>query len=88
MTDKETLLSFPCDFPIKIMGKATDAFLKDITRIVKRHYPEVEEASFRLQPSRGKNYLSVTVTVLATSQEGLDALYRELTAYPDVRMVL
>ncbi|KTD04223.1 hypothetical protein Lgee_0253 [Legionella geestiana] len=88
MTDKETLLSFPCDFPIKIMGKATDAFLMDITRIVKHHFPAVDEASFRLQPSREKNYLSVTVTVPATSQEGLDALYEELTQYPDVRMVL
>jgi putative lipoic acid-binding regulatory protein len=41
-----------------------------------------------MRPSTKGNYLSLTVTVRATSREQLDNLYRALSSHPMVKMVL
>ena len=86
--DKTTLLEFPTAFPIKIMGAARDDFAQTVVDIVLRHAPDYPAASTEMRPSSGGKYLSVTCTITATSQAQLDALYRELTAHPLVKMVL
>jgi putative lipoic acid-binding regulatory protein len=79
---------FPSDFPIKIMGRNVDGFADAIAEVVLRHAPDFHPASMELRVSSGRNYLSCTCTVRAVSREQLDALYRELTAHPLVRVVL
>jgi len=86
--NKETLLEFPCDFPIKIMGAAQDGFAQTILAVVIRHAPDYDAATMELRASSGGNYLSLTCTVRATSQAQLDALYHELSAHPLVKVVL
>ena len=88
MTDKESLLKFPCHFPIKIIGKQTVNFAAEITEITKKHFPDTIEEYIITQESQKGNYLSITVTVYVLDQETLDALYRELTQHPDIKMVL
>ncbi len=88
MNDEETLLEFPCDFPIKVMGRAADDFDAKVVEIVRRHAPDLTEAAVSVRESRGSNYLSVTVTVRATSKKQLDDIYRELTAHEQVMMAL
>jgi putative lipoic acid-binding regulatory protein len=84
----ETLLEFPCDFPIKVMGATRDDFAQVILEVVLRHAPDFEAASMEMRPSRAGNYLSVTCTIRATSKPQIDALYLELTAHPYVKIAL
>ena len=88
MTDNQSLMQFPCDFPIKIIGKKTAHFLEEITEIVRKHFPNTHDTAIRTNPSQKNNYLSITATVLAHDQATLDALYQELTKHPDIKMVL
>jgi putative lipoic acid-binding regulatory protein len=92
MTDEpatpESPLTFPTDFPIKVMGKRVDGFAQAIVEVVQRHAPDFDPATLELRTSRKGNYLSVTATVRATSREQLDNLYRALTSHPLVKVVL
>lgn len=83
-----SLLVFPCQYPLKAMGKADNDFDAHVVEIVRRHVPDLVEGAVRLQPSRNGNFVSVTVTFEATSQQQLDALYRELTSSDRTLMVL
>jgi hypothetical protein len=85
---KETLLEFPCDFPLKIMGANEVDFAQAIAAVVLRHAPDFNAATMEIRASKGGNYLSLTCIVRAVSQAQLDALYRELTAHPTVKVVL
>ena len=88
MADEGSALAFPCDFPIKIMGRKEPGFAQAIVEIVRTHAPDFDPASVEMRPSRQGKYLSVTCVVRATSREQLDALYRELCDHPTVVMVL
>ena len=81
-------LAFPCDFPIKVMGRKQPGFAQAVTDIVLKHAPDFDVASVGMRPSRQGRYLSVTCVVRATSREQLDALYQELCDHPAVVMVL
>ena len=86
--EKETLLEFPCDFPIKIMGARCDEYAQAVLEVVLRHFPDYDAAEMAMRPSAKGNYLSLTCTVRATSKTQLDDLYQELTAHPLVKIVL
>jgi hypothetical protein len=81
-------LTFPTPFPIKVMGLRADGFAQAVVDVVLRHAPDFDPGGVEMRSSREGKYLSLTVTVNATSREQLDALYRELTAHPMVVMVL
>ena len=83
-----SLLEYPCDFPIKILGHTQAGFAQAILEIVRRHVPDFDSGSIELRASRRRKYLSVTCTVRAASREQLDGLYRELCDHPMVVMVL
>jgi len=88
MAAEESLIEYPCDFPIKIMGRTTPGFAQTIVELVRRHAPDFEAASVEMRTSKQSKYLSVTCTVRATSREQLDTLYKELCDHPLVVMVL
>lgn len=85
---EDTLLEFPCDFPIKIMGAKQDGYAQAILDVVLRHAPDFDAATMEMRPSSKGTYLSLTCTVRATSKAQLDALYRELSTHPMVKVVL
>lgn len=85
---KESLIEFPTDFPIKVMGVRSDDFAQAILAVVLRHAPDFDGGTMEMRPSSKGNYLSLTCTVRATSQAQLDDLYRELSAHPLVKVVL
>lgn len=85
---EESLIKYPCDFPIKIMGKAEQDFTEVALAIVKRHAPDFDETTIEIRSSKGGNYLSITCTIRATSRDQLDALYRALTDHPMISVVL
>ncbi len=86
--DKPSLLTFPCDFPIKVFGTATDEFETTALSIIHKHVPNLPENSLRSRPSKDNKYLAITVTVPINSQKQLDDIYIELTACPLVLMAL
>ena len=88
MSEEETLLKFPTDFPIKIMGERRDEFAQTMVELVMRHAPDFKAETLEIRASSNGNYLSVTCTVRATSKAQLDAIYREITAHPWVKMAL
>ena len=81
-------LSFPTDFPIKVMGRRANGFAQAVVDVVQRHAPDFDPATLELRVSKAGHYLSVTATVNATSREQLDDLYRALTSHPLVKVVL
>lgn len=85
---EESLIEYPCDFPIKIMGKAEQDFAEVTLAIVKRHAPDFDETTIEIRSSKGGNYLSITCTIRATSRDQLDALYQALTDHPLISVVL
>jgi putative lipoic acid-binding regulatory protein len=84
----ESLITYPCDFPIKIMGGTQDAFAQTMVDLVRLYDPEFDASKMEMRPSTKGNYLSLTVTVRATSREQLDNLYRALSSHPMVKVVL
>jgi putative lipoic acid-binding regulatory protein len=88
MSMADSLLEFPCDFPLKIMGANVADFAQTIAEVVRIHAPEFDAATMSMRASKAGNYLALTCTVRATSQAQLDALYRALTAHPMVRVAL
>jgi uncharacterized protein len=87
-SQKETLIEFPCDFPIKVMGKTHPEFTQTIVGVVRTFDPALDETTIETRPSSGGNYTGLTVTVRATSQTHLDDIYRALTGHPMVKIVL
>jgi uncharacterized protein len=86
--ERESALTFPCVFPIKIMGRTQDGFAQAVADVVCKHAPDFDPAALEMRASKEGNWLSVTASVNATSREQLDNLYRELVAHPMVKMVL
>jgi hypothetical protein len=84
----ETLLEFPCAFPLKIMGLANNALAQTVLDVVLRHAPDFDGATMEMRASSGGKYVSLTCTINATSKPQLDALYRELSGHPLVKVVL
>lgn len=84
----DQLLTFPCHFPIKIVGKHSDTFVEDVLTLTKKHFPNFSKDTVKYQHSKQKAYVSLTITVYAEDKPTLDALYRALSAHPDSKMVL
>ena len=84
----DTLIEYPSDFPIKIMGIMQEGFAQTMVEVVTRHDPTFHAGKMDMRPSSKGTYLSLTVTVRAISREQLDNLYRELTSHPMVKVVL
>ena len=85
---RESLIDYPSDFPIKIMGVMQDQFAQTMVEVVQKHDPEFHAGKMEMRPSSKGNYLALTVTVRATSREQLDKLYRELSSHAMVKVVL
>jgi putative lipoic acid-binding regulatory protein len=83
-----SLIEYPSAFPIKVMGAQVDGFVEAIVDIARRFDPAFDASSVELRPSRGGNYLGITITVTATSRAQLDELYRTLSTHPMVKVVL
>jgi putative lipoic acid-binding regulatory protein len=85
---KESALKFPCDFPIKVMGRAGDGLRERVVEIVDRHVPALSSDAVTSRLSRHGKYESITAVVPATSQRQLDDIYREISACEAVIMAI
>ena len=85
---EDSLIEYPCDFPIKVFGFAHPDFASAITHVVQAHAPDFDSKYIESRSSSAAKYTSLTCTVHITSREQLDDLYRDLTSHPMVKMVL
>ncbi len=85
---EETLLEFPCEFPIKMMGRDEDGFRETARQLVEKHTGPLDDSAVQASLSAKGNFVSVTVTVTATSREQLDNIYREVSGHDAVLMAL
>lgn len=85
---EQSLIEYPSRFPIKVIGAQVDGFVEAVVRIAQQFDPDFDPASIESRPSKGNNYLGLTVTITATSREQLDDLYRALSAHPLVKVTL
>lgn len=86
--EEESLIEFPCHFPVKAMGLASDDFDVLIAGIVYKHVDDLSEDAVKSRASKSGKYISVTVTFEATSKAQLDKIYQELSDHPLVLMAL
>lgn len=84
----DSLIEYPCEFPIKVMGAKVDGLVHALTTIAQAFDPNFDASSVELRESKAGNYLGVTLTVTATSRTQLDSLYMALSKHPMVKVVL
>ncbi len=84
----ETLLEFPCDFPIKIMGRDQPQFREAAIALIEQHAGNIPEDAIRTNQSREGNFLSITITIKAESQQQLDDIYRDLSEHDEILVAL
>ena len=85
---ERSLIEYPSQFPIKVMGAKVDGFVHAVTLVAEQFDPTFDATTIELRPSKAGNYLGVTITVTATSREQLDDIYRALSSHPMVKVVL
>jgi len=85
---EQSLIEYPCDFPIKVMGMHVEGFVAAIAHVATQFDPNFQADTIEQRPSKAGKYLGLTVTVRVTSREQLDELYRTLTTHPMVKVVL
>ena len=88
ISEQDSLIQYPCMFPIKVMGARVDGFEAAITEVAKQFDPEFDPSTIEVRASSGGNYQGLTITVHATSRQQLDDLYRALTGHPMVKVVM
>ena len=85
---EQSLIEYPSQFPIKVMGAHVDGFVEAIAHVARQFDPGFDASTIEQRPSKGGNYLGLTITITATSREQLDDLYRALSSHPMVKVVL
>ncbi len=91
LTTKEltdSLIEYPCDFPLKIFGKQQAGFAQAVLEVITKHDPWFLASSMEIRASKTAKYVSLTCTIRATSRVQLDAVYQDLCDHPMVTMVL
>ncbi len=81
-------IEFPCDYPIKVMGRSTEDFESFVVDTMRKHAGEIEEVDVASKVSRNGKFTSVTVTIVATGKPQLDAIFADLQASGRVQLVL
>jgi putative lipoic acid-binding regulatory protein len=85
---EQSLIEYPSQFPIKVMGTNVDGFADAVIAVARKFDPLLDPATVESRLSTAGKYLSLTVTITATSREQLDELYRTLSTHPLVKVVL
>jgi putative lipoic acid-binding regulatory protein len=85
---EEKLLDFPCDFPIKMMGREQPEFRDAAVALIERHAGKIRSDAIRTALSRNGNFLSITITIKAQNQQQLDDIYSDLSEHEEILVAL
>lgn len=84
----DTLLTFPCDFTIKVFGLANADFEATALSIVRQQVPSFSDTVLTSRLSENGKYLALSITVHVDSKAQLDSIYQALSKAPNIIMVL
>ncbi len=84
----DSLIEYPCDFPLKVFGKQQPGFAQAVLAVVMQHDPDFNADKIEMRASKTAKYISLTCNIRATSRQQLDALYQTLCDHPMVTMVM
>lgn len=87
-TPQESLIEFPCEFPIKVMGETHMDFTSEIIKTINTIITNFDTSKIEMRGSSGGKYISLTCTVFVTSKPQLDDIYRALSSHTMVKVVL
>ena len=85
---EQSLIEYPTQFPIKVMGANVEGFIDAMVHEVRAFDAGFDAGTVEQRPSKAGNYMGLTLSVHVTSREQLDELYRTLTTHPMVKIVL
>ncbi|MDH4456475.1 MAG: DUF493 domain-containing protein [Candidatus Methylopumilus sp.] len=86
--EEETLVEFPCDFFIKVMGETSDDFANAMVKVIQVYAPKFDASKVDIRASSGGKFISLTCSVYVTTKTQLDSIYRALSEHPQVKYVL
>jgi putative lipoic acid-binding regulatory protein len=86
--ERPSLIEYPSEFPIKVMGMNVPDFAQVVADLVRAHDPQFDAARIEMRPSSSNTYMGLTLFINATSREQLDAIYLALTGHPLVKVVI
>lgn len=81
-------IEFPCDYPIKVLGRQTPQFHDTVLAVIERHAPGFDPASIKLKDSAKGTFVSLSLIITATGKAQLDAMHKDLIATGQVQMVI
>ena len=81
-------IEFPCEYPIKVLGRRSDQFRGIVLEVFQRHAPGFDEACITVRDSSKGTFTAMTVTITATGPDQLQALHEDLMATGHVQMVI
>ena len=81
-------ITFPCEYPIKVLGRAVDAFEPTVMTIFRQRAPGFAEELVVVKPSRNGTFHSITVTIEAQSEAQLRQIHEDLMGTGLVSMVI
>lgn len=84
----DTLLTFPCDFTIKLFGLANNEFEADALGIIHKHVSNAADREIQAKLSANGKYCALSVTIHLESKDQLDQIYRDLSSSPKILMAL
>lgn len=82
------ILKFPCDFPLKIIGKNENNFEQYAFQFVREFVPELPFEALKSRPSSSGTYLSVTMTFTARSRAQVDSIYQAMADHKRILFAL
>ncbi|WP_346798585.1 DUF493 domain-containing protein [Halomonas sp. Bachu 37] len=86
--DEAAKITFPCDYPIKVVGDAAEDFAATVCQVVVQHDPDFDAAGLQVIDSRNGRFQSVRITITATGEAQLQQLFVDLKATGRVHMVV
>jgi len=84
----DTLLKFPCEFNLKVIGYNSQEFELAVLTIFRKQKIKMAEDSINCRESSNCKYLAITITFIAKSKKQIDKLYRALHDCTKVVMTL
>ena len=85
---EDNTISFPCVYPIKVIGADTDQFATQVLEIITTHDATVDASKVSEKTSQSGKYRSLTVELFATGEPHIQTIFEALRRLPQVKLVL
>ena len=81
-------IEFPCDYPIKVLARSAEDLTEVIIEVFERHAPGFDQETVVARASSKGTFTAITITIIATGPDQLEALHQDLLSTGRVKMVI